>query len=313
MKLLLSRFANDPTHEYASIINDRRQLRVEHSHDYYELFMVNRGSADHRVNAATQLIGKGTIVFIRPDDVHAYDHMSRDFEIINMLIAIPTMHMVFEYLGESFDSSRLTEPQMPVTCRVSPNDYATIVVQLEQLVLAKHRLGLRSDALFRFTLMSFIFHCFPPDPENERPEMPVWLRGLCLEMMKRENFTEGIPALRRLANRSSEHLARTFRQYLGTTPTDFVNNLRLEYAARTIGSTRTKIVDICGSAGFESLSHFYHLFREKYGVPPNTFRRMATDSSLEHSMADEPVLESGIPHGIPFMRNPVTSLRQRDG
>jgi AraC family transcriptional regulator, dual regulator of chb operon len=302
LRLLLSRFANDPTHEYASIINDQQQLRVAHSHDYYELFMVNRGSAVHRVNGATQSIGKGTVVFIRPDDLHGYEHMSRDFEIINMLVPAPTMGDVFRYLGESFDSSRLTEPRLSVMCQLSPNDYAMIVVQLEQLVLSKHRLGPRSEALFRFTLMSVIFRCFPPDPENDKTDMPVWLRGLCLEMMKRQNFTEGMPALHRLANKSPEHLARTFRRYLRTSPTDFINNLRLEYAARTIGSTRTKIVDICGSAGFESLSHFYHLFRTKYGVAPTTFRKMAVDSIFPYSLAGDPVLESGIPHGIPFMK-----------
>lgn len=313
MKLHFSRFANDPAHEYASIINDRRQLRVVHSHDFYELFMVNRGSAVHRVNSATQRVEKGTIVFVRPDDVHAYDQMSQDFEIINMLVSISTVREVFQYLGESFDSARLTEPVLPVARRLLPNDYATIIVQLEQLVLAGHRLGPRSEAVFRFTLMSIIFHCFAPAPRNVRPNMPDWLRGLCLEMMKRDNFIEGVPALRRLANSSAEHLARTFRRYLGTTPTEFVNNLRLEYAARTIASTKTKIVDICESAGFDSLSHFYHLFREKYGVPPNMFRKRAADSSFENSMADKPVLESGIPHGIPFMNNSGARLLQSNG
>ncbi len=312
MKLHLSRFVNDPAHEYASLINDRKQLRVEHSHDFYELFMVNRGSAVHRVNSANQLVDKGTIVFVRPDDVHAYDQMSRDFEIINMIVSISMMQDVFQYLGDSFDCSRLTEPTLPVAHRISPNDYATIVVQLEQLVLAGHRLGPRSEAVFRFTLMSIVFHCFPPAPKVERPDIPDWLRGLCLEMMKRDNFTEGMPALRRLANSSAEHLARTFRRYLGTTPTDFVNNLRLEYAARTIASTKTKIVDICESAGFDSLSHFYHLFGEKYGAPPNTFRKMAADPSFEHSMSDEPVLESGLPYGIPFMSSSGARLLQKN-
>ena len=312
MKLFLSCFADKTLHKYASIINDKRQLRVEHSHDYYELFMVNCGSAVHKVNGANQWVSKGTVVFVRPDDVHSYEHMSRDFEIINMLVSTATVWKVFQYLGDSFASSRLTEPRLPVVCQLAPNDYAMLVVQLEKLVLAKHRLGPRSDALYRFTLMSFIFHCFPPDPEDERPDMPVWLRGLCLEMMKRDNFTEGMPALRRLANSSAEHLARTFRRYLGTTPTDFVNNLRLEYAARTIASTKTKIVDICESAGFDSLSHFYHLFGEKYGAPPNTFRKMAADPSFEHSMSDEPVLESGLPYGIPFMSSSGARLLQKN-
>jgi AraC family cel operon transcriptional repressor len=302
LKLLFSRFADDPTHEYASIISDHQQLRIEHSHDFYELFMVNRGSAIHRINGATQPISKGTLVFIRPDDVHAYEHMSRDFQIINMLIPAAVIGEVFDYLGPGFDPSRLTEPRISVACQLSLNDYAMIVVQLEQLVLSKHRLGGGSEALFRYTLLSVIFHCFPPHPESEKTEMPVWLRGLCLEMMKKQNFTEGMPALRKLANKSPEHLARSLKKYLHKSPTEFINDLRLEYAARTIMSTRTKIVDICEAAGFESLSHFYHLFTDRFGMAPQEFRRKAPASAFHDSLVGDPVLESGIPAGIPFMK-----------
>lgn len=301
MKLFLSRFINDPTHEYVSIINDHKQLPVEHSHDYYEFFVVNHGSAIHRANGASQSLSRGTAVLMRPDDVHCYQHMSADFEIINMLVPERTMRAAFDYLGDGFEPERLVDSELPMVSCLSAGDFEVLMVQLEQLVLAKHALRGRSDAVFRFALLNVLFTCFPPLTLNTLPDMPLWLRGLCLEMMKKRNFTEGLPALQRIASKSKEHLARSFRRYLNKSPTEFVNDLRLEYCARRIISTKTKIVDICGDIGFESVSHFYHLFHKRYGLAPNEFRRKATDRDLNDALVGDPILESGIPEGISFL------------
>ncbi len=302
MKLLLSRFVNDPTHEYVSIINDHRQLPVEHSHDYFEFFMVNHGNAIHQTNGASQSLCKGTAVLMRPDDVHCYRHLSDDFEIINMLVPARTMQAAFDYLGEDFFPERLLSSPAPVISRLSTSDFEMLVVQLEQLVLARHALHGKSDSVFRFTLLNVLFTCFPPLTIDTMPDMPLWLRGLCLEMMKKRHFTEGLPALQRLANKSKEHLARSFRRHLDKSPTEFVNDLRLEYCSRRIISTNAKIVDICGESGFENVSHFYHLFHKKYGLPPNEFRHRVGDHRLSDTLVGDPVLESGFPKGISFLK-----------
>lgn len=302
MKLLLSRFINDPTHEYVSVINDHKQLPVEHSHDYFEFFMVNHGNAIHRANGGSQSLTKGTAVLMRPDDVHSYQHMSADFEIINMLVPTRTMHAALDYLGEGFQPERLLDSTVPLVSHLASGDFETLIVELEQLVLAKHALRGKSDSVFRFTLLKVLYTCFPPHTVNTMPDIPLWLRGLCLEMMKKPNFTEGLPALYRLANKSKEHLARTFRRHMSKSPTEFINDLRLEYCARRIMATRGKIVDVCGEAGFESVSHFYHLFRRKYGLPPNEFRRRAVGFTTDDSLVGDPILETGIPKGIPFMK-----------
>lgn len=42
------------------------------------------------------------------------------------------------------------------------------------------------------------------------------------------------PYKNKVSQVSSEHLSRTFRKYYGITPTEFVNGLRLDYAAMLI-------------------------------------------------------------------------------
>ena len=55
-------------------------------------------------------------------------------------------------------------------------------------------------------------------------------------------------------------------------------------------------------AAADSLSHFYHLFTDHFGMAPQEFRRIAPLSAFRDSLVGDPVLESGIPAGIPFMK-----------
>jgi AraC family transcriptional regulator, dual regulator of chb operon len=298
MKLLLSRFINDPSHEYASIINSHKQLAFRHSHDYFELFMVNRGTAVHRINGTSRHILKGSVVLIRPDDSHYYSDMSPNFEIINMLIPSRTIHALFEYLGEGFDSRRLLSARYPPAAQVSPTEFKTLVTELEKLVLSKKLMKERSDAFFRITLMNLLTTCFPLSPASSHTDMPVWLRWLALEMMKKENYIEGLPAMQRLSGKSEEHLSRTCRKFLRRSPTEFINELRLEHTARAILYTSEKIIDICGEAGFDSLSYYYRLFKKKFGMAPREFRKRAGALNLEERFFSGLIIESGIPKAI---------------
>ena len=76
-----------------------------------------------------------------------------------------------------------------------------------------------------------------------------------------------------ISGKSREYIARSFKKFLGITPTDFVNDLKLTYAASRIINTNLKITDICLSSGYESISWFNKMFIIKYGMSPKDFRK----------------------------------------
>ena len=53
-----------------------RETSPLHTHDFYEIFYVNKGKAIHCVNGERIVVSSGAFVFIRPWDVHSYDSLN---------------------------------------------------------------------------------------------------------------------------------------------------------------------------------------------------------------------------------------------
>ncbi len=129
---------------------------------------------------------------------------------------------------------------------------------------AIHILDIRSTALSTETYDSYRTKSSVLIP-------PHWMFILMNEMNKPENFISGLPEMIKLAHISQEHLTRAFRKYLNITPTQYINNLRLTYAAALLSKSSHDITEICFLSGFNNLSHFYHQFKKKYNCSPKQY------------------------------------------
>lgn len=81
-------------------------------------------------------------------------------------------------------------------------------------------------------------------------------------------------SLRQLADQaalSPSHYIRVFRRYTGQTPFAFLNDLRMEEAARCLRQAMT-VSETAQRVGVPNLSYFIRLFREKYGKTPKQYQ-----------------------------------------
>ena len=121
------------------------------------------------------------------------------------------------------------------------------------------------------SLFPYLVQLFLTAPAPEAI-LPAWFSELLEKMERRENYITGLPCLLALANMSQEHLTRSFRRYIGMTPTEYINGKRLSLAAQLLLQGDMPVIEICGACGFNSLSRFYRLFTERYGCAPKAFR-----------------------------------------
>lgn len=74
------------------------------------------------------------------------------------------------------------------------------------------------------------------------------------------------------AHMSKATFERHFKRHTGKTVTQFVTEVRLQYACRQLAETDLPIGEIALAAGFGNLSHFNHQFKVAHRRSPRAFR-----------------------------------------
>lgn len=248
-----------------------------HGHDYYEIFITAKGTVTHYINGKTQLLPEGSLVFIRPEDIHGYKYdtpSARLAEYINLTFSRKTASLLFTYLDNGIDREKLLGSPMPPRVLLSATEKESLVSLIGELNLNKWNDKRALKLKMRVILAEVFSKYFSADysKNEDAPKAPLWLTRLADEMAAPENFTAGIERMVELAGRSREHICRCFKKHFNITPSEFINNLRINYASNLLINTNADIIDVCFSSGFGSLGYFYEVFAKKAGISPKKFR-----------------------------------------
>lgn len=84
---------------------------------------------------------------------------------------------------------------------------------------------------------------------------------------------------------SSSHFMKYFKQYMGVSFVEYLNGYRLFRAAMDLLASGDTITDVAQNCGFDNLSYFNRLFRQKYGCTPGEYRKrdVIPSSGAAHS------------------------------
>ncbi len=239
-----------------------------HDHDYFEVFLIEKGETLHWINGETERLRPGHLAFVRPPDTHAF-RASRDVgcQIINVMFRIETAaHLVDRYSHEF--GGRFFDWDGPL-----PEAYVLQGPRFERAVNVAQELrsSIRSLARveeFLLTLTNRVVE----RKSHANSNAPRWFSAACLAAREPDVFRRGSAGFVEASGRSHEHVCRVTRSELGMTPSAFVNRVRIEHAAMLLGEGEIPIPDVARACGIENLSHFYRLFRAQYGVTPRKYR-----------------------------------------
>lgn len=247
-----------------------------HTHSFYEFFVVTSGSALHLINSSIQTISFGDFIFIRPKDVHCYDfYHSEDFQIENVGFGIDHFESIEKFLHNTEKMNPLIESSSPPYVHLSEAD-TEAVKKAFQVIGKLIQAGPSSHAICHAkSILALMFSDYFFSYEGNLSAaavLPSWLSNLLLEMQKIENLQKGFTKMLSLSSYTKNHLCRVMKAYLQMTPTEYINEKRLDYAVYLLTQTSYEIIEISELCGFHNLSHFYHLFKSNYQCSPLKFR-----------------------------------------
>lgn len=246
----------------------RDRISAHHTHDFPEIFWVEHGTATHHINGSTKRLDAGDIVFVRPRDQHHLSAVDAEgFVLVNLAFA---RSVLMDFRRRHVAATRRFHNEtavLPARVQLSRAQLSELTEELARLASASDRGRL---SLERFLLGVYLL-IGQPRPTDSTPR-PGWLAVALERIQDRDFFAEGARGLVRASGRSAEHVARTVREHLGCTPSDYVNRVRMNHAARELRLGARNIADIAADCGIGDLAHFYALFRAAFNTTPKRYR-----------------------------------------
>lgn len=244
-----------------------------HTHDVYEIVYMSEGELDHRVNNAEMNLSFGDIIFLRPNEVHSFINNKKS-GIHRDLVFEKTFFKAFcDSMHKDIFNIYHSSP-LPIKLNLSENrllhletlcqEYAQIspVYKEAKLTYAKFILAELLSLIFRKNVDS-----------TQKPEYPP----LVNQMLERFHMTllyrAGLPIILAPFKYNKSYLCRLFKQHVGMTMTDYLNEHRLNFVATQLRLTNKSVTELCEESGFSSLPYLNKLFKQKYGLPPLKYRK----------------------------------------
>jgi AraC family cel operon transcriptional repressor len=244
-----------------------------HHHDFAEVFWIEEGRCRHLIGDREEECPAGTLLFIRPHDVHAFATFpGEEFILVNITFpaAVPT---------ELARRWRKSLPAWPWDAGAQPCRWHLAGHHLE-------RLGAWADTLMadnsRLALEAFLLDVLrigahrdgtPPGKSRENsPASPPWLTRALGEFTDPARIGSGLTGFIRCCRRSVAHVNRVVQQCHGCTTTVLISRLRLDHACRRLRLSDEAIPAIAADAGYASLAHFYRAFAKHQHCTPRHYR-----------------------------------------
>lgn len=239
-----------------------------HSHDFVEVFCVIAGDGIHHIqDEVEKALTPGVITTILPGRAHSLRDISDNppLAFINVAIRQAVWGRFFSMI------ERNPRPEgSPTGIMLYPENVARIQSNraLFEDILSSAPSEQSLPKLLRF-LVNLVDRYDLPEPSSGGSE---WLDHILDALKDAEVLREGLPCLLGRLNISYSHLARLCRRQAGLSPTEVINRARINRAKHLLATSPIPVTAVGQRCGFNTMSHFYEVFRREAGTSPGAFR-----------------------------------------
>lgn len=258
-----------------------------HSHDFFELVYIYRGSAVQYLEDGTLTLDEGAICLMNTNCRHGLTIGSEESLVFNVLINKPLVNTSFlnliheNDLFSSFFIDSLfsqAEHEEYIYFEKTPSSHVEFLMQslLEEYILEKpgYRAAMQSYLSLIFTELRRydVYHSGKPDMADIN--FPAILSYVSDHL---EDVT--LNSLAEHFHYTPAHLSALMKRYLGQSFSSLLGELRLDKAASYLKNTSISIDSIVELLGYYDRSYFNRVFKKKYGCSPNQYRNLTREST----------------------------------
>ena len=251
-----------------------------HWHNDMELIVIKHGSAKVTLNLTPHQLSAGDILVVLPENLHSIDCAIGDrleYENIifhpQILLSKQTDTCSTDYFSPLMDGTLtvpvLYQPGDPyygeISACVDAND------EISKTNPPAYQLFIKSQL---FMLFYILFNKCRSRNAQKKDYKSLEKMKLILKFVE-NNYMEKITIedVAKEVSLSQSHFMKYFKNTMGTSFIDYLNEYRLTMASRLLISSDSSVLDIAAEVGFDNLSYFNRSFKKRFQQTPREYRK----------------------------------------
>ncbi len=251
-----------------------------HWHDEWEFAIVSEGSVDFLLENVRLRLTEGEGIFINALALHGVEPVQGPGRLHSAvfharLIGGSADSYFYQNLVQPMKDSPLRyvhlQPENSWQNQVLQGFHAVWYAMLEEAEDYEDTVRYHLSHAIRILLQNCAVHAALPSAQEQTDAARIRSMLEFIEAHYQEDLT--IEHIAGQISVSSSVCLRCFHRMLGTTPMQYVRQLRLNKAAEQLVSGSRPIREIALDCGFNDISYFSKSFREKTGLTPKAYRQ----------------------------------------
>lgn len=263
----------------------------------FQLTYVLNGKGFFEKDGQRHALVPGSLFFFLPFQRYVFASDDPSFEVIIALFdvapdvpGVPIRDRTRHTLKAPFDVFFPRGVALPVHQSHKPGGpVEAMASEMVHAYLHDHLLGrYRAKVLLHRLLLLALEHQMREDGPQALPRSAAQsrLEQTLAYMIKHAARPLTVPELAARTELSVSHFIRTFRQWTGMTPADYLHHQRIDHAKRLLADVHLSVKEVALRVGYPDPFHFSRVFRKLEGQSPSAYRQgmmMRTEDMAESS------------------------------
>ncbi len=244
-----------------------KEIYPLHWHNFFEIEVILGGQGTQILNGNPYKLEKGYMYLLTPTDYHEVIP-DKSVEIFNImfhenLLSDEFLGIVSGYKGD-------------IILKLSDEDFEDVVNLCSMLQKEYLKSTTYKDVFIKNLLQCLIIHIFrktefqSKTPKKEAGHMQKAIRYIHLHFKDNPSLKD----VAKIAGTNANYFSTKFKEETGVGYNEYLTQRKLKYAKQLLKSSSLSATEICYASGFNSLSNFMRVFKEKTAMSPVQYAKM---------------------------------------
>ncbi|CAG7638728.1 helix-turn-helix domain-containing protein [Paenibacillus allorhizosphaerae] len=271
IRLLNDRYVGStfPLQMYSQVIDSHFDV---HWHEFYELCYILKGNGTNVINGLPVSLREGSLFLLTPADFHEiYSVGHVPMELYNIVFS--------EELLTGELRSLLFAGQTAYSVQFDKENDVSVVQEFRRI---EAEMGVRTTGypiVVKGSLERILVEMFrkssaaPKERERDITQHAASIRRALIYMQHHFREELKLEDAAREAQMAPNYFSACFKKTAGISFQHYLQELRISFASSLLRASVLPVTEICFASGFQTLTHFERVFKQKHSKSPKAYRQ----------------------------------------